>query len=144
MLFLLPKIIAYVCVHVKSLQSCPNLCNPTDYSPPASSVQGILQARIAEWAVITSSEGSSQLRDQTRISLCLLHWQVHSLPLLPPENPITAYTVCYKMQVISFLDEPWKVSRDSLTVQLIQKDAEDVLDPVRKIIQERHSYPKKL
>ena len=93
--FLIAKITAYACVHVKSLQSCPNLCDPTDCSPPASSVQGILQARIAEWAVITSSGGSSQLRDQTRISLCLLHWQVHSLPLLPPENPITAYTVCY-------------------------------------------------
>ena len=29
----------------KSLQSCPTLCNPMDYSPPGSSVPGILQAR---------------------------------------------------------------------------------------------------
>ena len=28
------------------------LCNPTDCSPPGSSVHGILQARILEWAVI--------------------------------------------------------------------------------------------
>ena len=33
----------------KSLQSCPTLCNPTDCSPPGSSVHGILQARILEW-----------------------------------------------------------------------------------------------
>ena len=29
-----------------SLRSCPSLCDPMDYSPPASSVHGILQARL--------------------------------------------------------------------------------------------------
>ena len=29
-------------------QSCPTLCDPVDYSPPGSSVHGILQARILE------------------------------------------------------------------------------------------------
>ena len=33
----------------KSLQLCPTLCNPIDYSPPGSPVPGILQARILEW-----------------------------------------------------------------------------------------------
>ena len=37
------------CVHACSLQSCPTLCDPMDCSPPASSVHGILQARILEW-----------------------------------------------------------------------------------------------
>ena len=32
----------------KLLQSCPTLCDPTDGSPPGSSVPGILQARILE------------------------------------------------------------------------------------------------
>ena len=32
-----------------SLQLCPILGNPVDYSPPSSSVHGILQARILEW-----------------------------------------------------------------------------------------------
>ena len=31
------------------------LCNPTDSSPPGSSVHGILQARILEWVAISSS-----------------------------------------------------------------------------------------
>ena len=31
-------------------QSCPTLCDPMDCSPPGSSVRGILQARILEWA----------------------------------------------------------------------------------------------
>ena len=31
----------------KSLPSCPTLCDPTDGSPPGSSIPGILQARVA-------------------------------------------------------------------------------------------------
>jgi len=34
-----------------------------DYSPPGSSVHGILQARILEWVAIPFSRGSSQPRD---------------------------------------------------------------------------------
>ena len=44
-------------------QLCPTLCDPMDCSPPASSVQGILQAKILEWVVISFSRGSSHLRD---------------------------------------------------------------------------------
>ena len=33
-------------MHAKSLQSSPTLCDPIDYSPPSSSVHGILQAGI--------------------------------------------------------------------------------------------------
>ena len=57
-------------VKVKMLvaQSCPTLCNLTDCSPPGSSVNGILQARILEWVPIPFSRGSSQLRCQTWIS----------------------------------------------------------------------------
>ena len=39
----------------KSLQSCPTLRDPTDGSPPGSSVPGILQARILEWVAISFS-----------------------------------------------------------------------------------------
>ena len=44
------------------------LCNPMDCCPPGSSVYGILQARIVEWVAIPFSRGSSQPRDQTRVS----------------------------------------------------------------------------
>ena len=59
------------------------LRNPTDCSPPGSSVHGISQARILEWLAVSSSEGSSLPRDPTRIP-CLLHWQVGPLPQAPP------------------------------------------------------------
>ena len=39
----------------KSLQSCPTLCDPTDGSPPDSTVPGILQARTLEWVAISFS-----------------------------------------------------------------------------------------
>ena len=38
-------------------QSCPTLFDPIDYSPPGSSVRGILQARILEWVDSPSSRG---------------------------------------------------------------------------------------
>ena len=40
---------------VKSLQSCPTLCNPIDSSPTGSPVPGILQTRILEWVAISFS-----------------------------------------------------------------------------------------
>ena len=47
----LPAILAAV----KSLQSCPTLCDPIDGSPPGSPVPGILQARTLEWVAISFS-----------------------------------------------------------------------------------------
>ena len=41
------------------LQLCPTPCDPMDCSPPDSSVHGILQTRILEWAAMPSSRGSS-------------------------------------------------------------------------------------
>ena len=55
-------------VRVQSLQSCLTLYDPVDCSPPGSSVHGILQARILECLALPSSRGSSQPRDQTRVS----------------------------------------------------------------------------
>ena len=52
------------CIQMR--ESCsvvPTLCNSTHYSPPGSSVHGILQARILEWVAICLSRGSSQPRD---------------------------------------------------------------------------------
>ena len=47
---------------------------------------GIFQAGIVEWTAKLFSRGSSWPRDRTCVSLCLLHWQADSLPLVPPEN----------------------------------------------------------
>ena len=39
----------------KSLQSCPTLYDPIDFSPPGSPVPGILLARTLEWVAISLS-----------------------------------------------------------------------------------------
>ena len=49
-------------------QSCLTLCDPVDYSPPGSSVHGILQARILEQVAMPFSRRSSQPRDRTQVS----------------------------------------------------------------------------
>ena len=48
---------------VKVTQSCPTLCDPTDYT-----VHGILQTRIVVWVAFPFSRGSSQPREQTQVS----------------------------------------------------------------------------
>ena len=46
-------IFALLCMLVA--QSCPTLCNFMDCNQPDSSVSGILQARVLEWAAIPFS-----------------------------------------------------------------------------------------
>ena len=60
-------------------QSCLTVCDPSDCSPPGSSVHGIVQARIQEWAAISSSRGSSPLKDWTGVSCssCIGRWMLN-------------------------------------------------------------------
>ena len=65
------EIVLTICTLACSVtQLCLTLWNPMDCSLPGSSVHGISQARILEWVAISSSRGSSQPRDRTRVS-CL-------------------------------------------------------------------------
>ena len=59
----------------KFAQSCPTLCDPTDYT-----VHGTLQARILEWVAFPFSRGSSQPRIELRSPAL----QADSLPAEPP------------------------------------------------------------
>ena len=93
-------VIYQICMHASKLfQLCPTLCDPKDYSLPGSFVYEILQARILEWFSKPSSRGSSWPRDQTRVSyLCLLRWQVGSLPLSTTWKAHTKYLeLCSRM-----------------------------------------------
>ena len=51
---------------------------PLDCNSPGSSIHGISQARILEWAAISFSRESFPLQ---RLNLCLWQWQAVSLPL---------------------------------------------------------------
>ena len=70
------------CIRLAGLGACTlslsvlQLCDPTDCSPPVSSVHGIFQARILHWVAISFSRGSSPPRDWTHISWisCIGRW----------------------------------------------------------------------
>ena len=73
------------CIHAKSLRLCPTLWDLMDCSPPGSSVHGILQERILEWVAMPSI---FWIQGSNLHLLCLLHWQVGSLPLALPGKPL--------------------------------------------------------
>ena len=86
-----------VCVNIfgttcSSAQSCPTVCNPMEYSPPGSSVDGISEARNMEW-VATSSSGDLPNPEIKPASPVSHAWQVDSLPLRHQGSPVlgTAY-----------------------------------------------------
>ena len=82
-----PALLSNFCVHAKSLQSCPTLCDPMDCSPPGSSVHRILQAKVTGVGyhfLLQVIFGTLGLNPRL---FCPLHWQVGSLPLAPPEKP---------------------------------------------------------
>ena len=63
-------------------QLCLTLWDPMDCSPPASSVHGILQARILEWVAMpfsrASSQGSSLQPESRRDSVsCIGSWVLY-------------------------------------------------------------------
>ena len=94
----------------KSIQSCPTLCDPMNYSPSGSSVHGIPKARMLEWVAISSSRESSQGSNPSL--LCLLHWQVSSLPLVPPRKPRNTYPeTYYKHTTKKIYTLPWHFSQ---------------------------------
>ena len=62
-----------------------------DYSPPGSSVHGILQAKILAWVTMPSLQGIFPTQGSNPRLLHLLHWQAGSLPLAPHGKPHVDY-----------------------------------------------------
>ena len=80
-------------------QSCLNLCDPMDCSPPDSSVHGISQGRILEWVAISASRGSSQSRNQTQV-FCIGRWVLW--PLSHQGSPVTGFKQQACVWVLSY------------------------------------------
>ena len=69
--------IAAAATAVKSLQSCPTLCDPIDGSPPGSPIPGILQARTLEWVAISFSNACKwkvKVKSLSRVRLFVTPW----------------------------------------------------------------------
>ena len=74
---------------------------------------GFSKARILEWVAKLSSRGSSWPRDWTHVSLCFLHWQVGSLPLVPLGK--SKYLLCIPLNG-RFRDEQNVLLLERLTI----------------------------
>ena len=86
---------------------------PYDYSPPSSSVHGILQARRMEWVC----QGLQEIFPTQRSNLCLsslLHWQAGSSPLDNLEAYLLKQTVALTLMYSCRSCLSWHV----LTVQM--------------------------
>ena len=84
---------AIACVHAKSLQSCPTLCDRMSCSPQAPLPMGILQARIPEYVAMTSSRGILPTQGLNSHLLYLQHRQIRPLPLVSPGKLTKVITV---------------------------------------------------
>ena len=97
--------LSYKFMSVLVAQSCPTLCDPMDCSPPDSSVHGILQARILEWAAIPFSRRSSWSRDASRVSCTtgrfFIIWATREV-ILPFNILLIIHRVWSKVSVLDF------------------------------------------
>ena len=76
-----------------------------DCSPPGSSVHGILQAGVLGWVAIPFPGDLPDPGFEPARLLCLLHWQVGSLPLAPPESMGTQgeFVSCCCVKIVQIL-----------------------------------------
>ena len=71
-------------VRAKSFQSRPTLRNPMNCSPPSSSVQWDSPGKSTRVGCHALLQEIFPTQGSNLHLLCLLHWQVGSLPLAPP------------------------------------------------------------
>ena len=114
----------YTSTHTKSLQLCPTLCDTMDYNLPGSSVHRIFQARILAGVGCHSLlQGISTTQGLNPYLLCLLHWQVASLPLAPIEKIIIQKDTCTPMftEALSTIAKTWNQPKCPSAEEWIKK-----------------------
>jgi len=82
-----------MCMHAKSFQSCPTLCNPMNCSLRGSSVHGDSPGKNTGVGCHALLQGIFLTQGSNPHLLCLLHMQVDSLPLSPPGKPNALYQI---------------------------------------------------
>ena len=78
---------------VKSLQSCLTLYDLKDCSTPGFSVYGILKNSGVDCLALL--QGIFPTQGLNPGLLCILHWQVGSLPVVPPGKPMSNVGTSY-------------------------------------------------
>ena len=93
------KALVCMCVCVCG-QSCLILCDPMDCTRLAPLSMRILQARILEWVAISSSRGSSWLRDQTHVSCvsCISRWVLYHSTIWEAQAKPLINTILFSLE----------------------------------------------
>ena len=73
-------------MRANSLLSCPTLCNPNNCSPSSSSVHGDSPGKNTGVGCHVFLQEIFPTQGSNAHLLHLLHWQVGSLPVVPPEK----------------------------------------------------------
>ena len=82
----LKVVLGCACVHVRAL-SCPTLCNPMDCSPASLLCPWNFPGKNTGMGSCALFQGIFPTQGSKLSLLCLLHWQVGSLPLASPGEP---------------------------------------------------------
>ena len=78
---------------------CPALCDSKHGSPPGSSVYGDSLGKNTGVGCHAFIQGIFLIQGLNPHLLCLLHWQIGSLPLTPPENPYINIHMCVCLHI---------------------------------------------
>ena len=100
-------------------QSCPTLCDPVDGSPPGSSVQEILQARILEWATISFSNDQPRQR---------IKKQRHYFANKDPSSQSFGFPSSHVWMWESDYKESWAPKNWCFSTVVLEKILENLLD----------------
>ena len=126
---LLPLILHRHCGWCLVAKSCRTLRDPTDCSLPGSSVHGISQTEILEWAAISFSRGSSHPRNQTWISCTgrwiLYHWATREafhwhFPSINHLHIKTCFGIYFSENLTQQPKHPWPLLPPQSSMALIQ------------------------
>ena len=86
---------------------CLTLCDPMDCSPPASSVHGILQARILVWVATSFYRGPSWPRDKTHVSY-IGRWILYGWATRKARSDIKLYY--NPLVLMGFMEGRWELN----------------------------------
>ena len=101
------RVLVPMCVCAKSLQACLTLCDPMDCSPSGSSVHGDSPGKNTGVGCHFLLQGIFPTQRPNWHLLCLLHWQVGSLPVVLPGKPFIYSTVSNFLRVNTYACVKW-------------------------------------
>ena len=117
------------CMHAKSLQSCPTLCNPMHCSPPGSPCPWDSSGKNAGVGCHDLLQGMIPTQGLKPCLFRLLHWQVGSLPLVPPGKQVRWGRVDSNTLVLKPEWTSESPPKTSLVVQWLRLRAPNAGDP---------------